>query len=399
VAVIAPSHRDVFRGVTVYEGDAYATPLGSVPVDTDARDCLLDLAPELITSSAAGHRDEHAIEVQIPFLQRLFPGVKLLPLTMLERSQDVCRHFGSVLAELRRTRPILLVASSDLYHGPSVQDCGESDDRTLAAIRRGDPDEFLSGVEKGAHQACGAGPIASILYALRQEGSPAIDVLMHRTSADVTGGDTGYVVGYGAVALASPIRDRADAPDAPGSGTSEPGIDDAELLREARRSIEDGLHGRVTPGEDGPPEAEGGAFVTLWKGNRLRGCIGLTVRRTDLLSTIREVAHGAAFRDPRFDPVTSDELDEITLEISLLSPLRVLADPSPEKIRVGVHGLQISLGGRRGLLLPQVAVEAGWDEERFLRETCRKAGLDKNAWRDPNAVVKTFTARKIREGE
>ncbi len=132
-----------------------------------------------------------------------------------------------------------------------------------------------------------------------------------------------------------------------------------------------------------------GAFVTLWKAGRLRGCIGYVEAQKPLYQTVRECALAASLRDPRFDPVTPEELPALTLEISVLSPL---FDIPVEQIEVGRHGLMISQGVQRGLLLPQVAVEWKWDRERFLEETCMKAGLPPDAWRH-GARIQTFTAQ------
>jgi len=409
VVVLAPSHRETFRGVSVYSGDSYTTPLGDVAIDTDLRDHLKDLAPDTITVGDAGHGDEHAVEVQIPFVQRLFPKSTILPITMLERRGDVCRLLGCALAMLRRERPFLLIASSDLYHGPSLDDCNETDERTLTAIQVGDPDAFLDGIQRGDYQACGAGPIAALLHATMTEHGTEIDILRHGTSADVNGEHSGYVVGYAAIAVGNRTSTKdAPTPDVPNPTHSAvdptPSVEgvtppDRTLLETARQAIEDGLQGRRAHQDRGTAEDSGGVFVTLRKRGRLRGCIGLTRRAEDLLSTVRDAAEGAAFRDPRFAPVDTDELAEIKIEISLLTPLEVLGDVSPNSIRVGRDGLQIELGGQRGLLLPQVPVELGWDETRFLEETCRKADLPADAWMDPKAVIKIFAARKFSEDE
>jgi AmmeMemoRadiSam system protein A len=133
-----------------------------------------------------------------------------------------------------------------------------------------------------------------------------------------------------------------------------------------------------------------GAFVTLKAAGRLRGCIGMVEAHAPLKSTVREMARAAAVGDPRFNPLRAEELDGVSIEISVLSPLRLL--DSPEDIVVGVHGLVVEKGRRRGLLLPQVASEAGWDAETFLSATCEKAGLPRSAWRDEDTRIYAFTA-------
>jgi len=135
---------------------------------------------------------------------------------------------------------------------------------------------------------------------------------------------------------------------------------------------------------------KGGAFVCLYKKGMLRGCIGSFEIDKPLHETVAEVAEAAASQDPRFRPVTVDELPYIELEISALTPLTQIADPGD--VQVGLHGIMIRKGFQSGLLLPQVATERNWDRVRFLEETCRKAGLHKDAWKDRDAEIYVFSA-------
>lgn len=170
------------------------------------------------------------------------------------------------------------------------------------------------------------------------------------------------------------------------------------LLRLAREALAGYLNDGRIPQEEEPAEAirqPCGAFVTLRKGKRLRGCIGVIEAAKPLYQVVRECAVWAGVQDPRFSPVTKDELAGLSLEISALSPLIEII---PEKIEVGEHGLLISHGGMRGLLLPQVATEWKWDARRFLEETCRKAGLPADAWQH-GARIQAFTAQVFEEAD
>ncbi len=166
----------------------------------------------------------------------------------------------------------------------------------------------------------------------------------------------------------------------------------ATLLRAAREAIA----GRLQRQEPAAPPATPalrercGAFVTLHKGGRLRGCIGYVEARKPLLETVREMAVASAFQDPRFPPLGPEELPQVDIEISVLSPLRRIE--SAEEIQVGVHGVMLSRGFNSGLLLPQVATEYGWDRETFLDHTCRKAGLPAGCWRRVDARIEIFSA-------
>ena len=171
-----------------------------------------------------------------------------------------------------------------------------------------------------------------------------------------------------------------------------------ELLRLARQALEESVrHHRLSKVEEhqGPLGEKCGAFVTLHKAGRLRGCIGYVEAVRPLCQTVRECARAAALEDPRFSPVTPDELGSLRLEISALSPLTEIR---PEQVEVGRHGLLISRGFQRGLLLPQVPVEWKWDRERFLSETCLKAGLPTDAWKH-GATIQAFTAQVFSEPE
>jgi AmmeMemoRadiSam system protein A len=173
-------------------------------------------------------------------------------------------------------------------------------------------------------------------------------------------------------------------------------VDERALLHLARQALEDAARHRHLSDLEAPAGVLGencGAFVTLHKGRRLRGCIGYVEASKPLYETVRECALAAALHDPRFDPVTADELTALRLEISVLSPLREIL---PDQIEPGFHGLMVSLGHRRGLLLPQVAVEWKWDRIRFLEEVCAKAGLPRDAWRQ-GAKVQAFTAQVFAE--
>jgi AmmeMemoRadiSam system protein A len=141
-----------------------------------------------------------------------------------------------------------------------------------------------------------------------------------------------------------------------------------------------------TPGLKGP----GAAFVCIHKGKDLRGCIGILEARAPLWETIKRMAVQAAFQDPRFCAIASDELDEIDIEISVLTPLRKIGDPS--EIEIGKHGLFIRRGAWSGLLLPQVATEHNWNREQFLEWTCQKAGLPEKAWKDKDVELYVFSA-------
>ena len=173
--------------------------------------------------------------------------------------------------------------------------------------------------------------------------------------------------------------------------------DKRELLRIARATLREYLTTGFMP--PGAPHRQTlleprGAFVTLHTGGELRGCIGRVDADTPLYLAVEQLAVAASTRDPRFDPLRAEELKDTRIEISVLSTVR---SAKPEEVEIGKHGLVITRGVRRGLLLPQVAVDHGFDREKFLDETCGKAGLPPGAWNEPGTILQIFTADVFRE--
>ncbi len=183
--------------------------------------------------------------------------------------------------------------------------------------------------------------------------------------------------------------------------SSQPALSESakkELLALARATLEAYFAtGRIPECEVVHPELKQrcGAFVSLHCGEDLRGCIGMLSSDVELHRTVQRCTISAAVEDSRFDPVTSGEIEDLTLEISVLSPLQRITNL--ELIEVGRHGLVVSLGNMRGLLLPQVATQYDWDRETFLSQTCRKAGLSTGAWRQPGVVIHIFEAQVFSE--
>lgn len=177
-----------------------------------------------------------------------------------------------------------------------------------------------------------------------------------------------------------------------------------ELLGVARSSITAALQHRPTRTRgalETHPSQEllqpGGAFVTIRIDRELRGCIGYMESHLPLVEVVAEVAAKAALDDPRFPPLMLTELDRASLEISILSPLHRVR--GKDDIQVGTHGLMLELGFSKGVLLPQVATEYGWNAEQFLEAVCRKSGLPGSAWREPDAKISVFSAEVIDEEE
>jgi AmmeMemoRadiSam system protein B/AmmeMemoRadiSam system protein A len=399
VVVLAPSHCESFSYSSIYDGDAYATPLGNLPID-HAFARRLEQTSSSIRISSHGHAvsaqgGEHAIEVQLPWLQQVLGGVQLVPIVMGDHSFEASRALGVALAALMADGETLIVASSDLSHYHPYDDAVRMDHKTLDALADWDYFSMARNFEGRVWEACGGAPIVAAMIASERLGANRAEVLHYANSGD-TAGSRAKVVGYGAAALTKAAHeDEAETP------FSLSDVDKASLLTLARATVEHAVRDQ----QNYEPSAavsealqqERGAFVTLHKRGQLRGCIGFTSARKPLYLTVRDTAQLAALRDPRFSPVSAAELPDLDYEISVLSPLRKVLDV--RRIGVGVHGLLIKRGSHEGLLLPQVPVEQGWDRETFLTYTCNKAGLPPNAWKDDSTDIFSFTAVVFGEKE
>ncbi len=194
VVVISPSHREAFRGVSVYSGDAYETPLGMVRVDTAMRKELLCACP-MAVSTEVGHREEHAVEVQLPFLQETLGEFMLLPIVMGDQDRSTCLELGRALGEILEGKNALVVASTDLSHYHSSRVAEAIERVAVEDVRRFDFEQLMTDLETGTTEACGGGPTVAMMAALRKLGVKHMEVVHHCNSGDVTG-DTRSVVGY-----------------------------------------------------------------------------------------------------------------------------------------------------------------------------------------------------------
>lgn len=404
VIVLAFSHRNAsaYSGVDVPgKLTAYRTPLGEVSIDRKVCDVLL--GDPLFASHPGIDRGEHSLELQLPFLQRVLAygadstGFRLVPLLVGKMSEsDYTAAAHAILPWI--DDETLLVASSDFTHfGPrfgyqpfkeDIPDkLRELGDNAAAPILRCDYDGFAAHLAQTHDTICGKGPIRLLLRVLSMRGGAAGARAAFDTSGNLTGNWTNSVT-YQSIVLT----------ETPGT-LGEP--ERAELLRLARETVTAHLNGKATsqPEVASLPAAllaDGACFVTLENHGRLRGCIGNMIANGPLYQAVIRNAVSAC-RDHRFvdNPVTTSELDQLHIEISYLTPMKRVANP--DEIIVGRHGLHIALDGRRGVLLPQVAYERGWSREEFLAQTCRKAGLTRNAWKRPDAEIRFFTAEVFGE--
>jgi hypothetical protein len=402
VIVIAPFH-GFFKGVSVYSGDAYETPLGEIRIDRALSDKMSQKHPAVYASTVghtgSGGRGEHSLEVQLPFIQIALGKFKLVAMMMGDQEESTIRATAEVIAATTRDKNILLVASTDLSHFHSDQQARRLDKAFEDALIQYDTNRIIGVIASEKTEACGYGPVAAVVEATRRLGGEKIEIISYDTSARATG-DFNEVVGYlSAVVMTAKTLSKSSKTTRVTKAARKTGYSKDEkqfLLKLAQDVVKSKTCGEEFVMPQIPSarlEEKRGVFVTINKRGYLRGCIGLIQARLTLIEGVAEMASAAAFEDPRFPQVTEDELPDLEYEISILTPLVKVNDLND--ITVGRDGLMIKLDLHSGLLLPQVATEYNWDSMTFIEQTCLKAGLPKNSYKDPRAQIYKFTVEKF----
>ncbi len=389
IVVIGPSHQVNFKGSSIWLSGSFRTPLGDIPVDSQlgakivAEEKNIRFLPQAFSK-------EHSIEVQLPFLQAIFKDIKIVTIVMGNTDFDDCKSLAKALNKAIGNRSdILVVASSDMSHYYPYNEAVIMDKRALDFLENFNIQGLWEAGTKRDIELCGLSPVVTALLYSKVKGADTVEVLKYANSGDVTN-DFSAVVGY-----SSALIYKKDSQKGEKQMLSD--IQKKKLLEIARDSLENYIkNGKRVNFSCADPELnqKRGAFVTLTKAGELRGCIGRIVADSPLCEVIAAMAIEASSDDPRFYPVEAAELKDIEIEISVLSPLEKIEDIN--KIEVGKHGLIIKKGFSSGLLLPQVATEYGWDRLTFLEQTCHKAGLPKDAWKQ-GAEIQIFSAEVFSE--
>jgi AmmeMemoRadiSam system protein B/AmmeMemoRadiSam system protein A len=395
VVIIGPSHYEYFDGISVYPQGAWQTPLGNVAVDTELAQALIDQHPKLSFYEPA-FRKEHSVEVQVPFLQIVLDDFKIVPIVTGKLSYENCQILSQALQKILAQREdVLVIASTDMSHDHPYDEAVKIDNLTIREIERINPQSLYYRLVAGEYELCGAAPvIATLLYA-KEQAAQEVKILEYSNSGDITG-DKRRVVGY----LSAAIYSQAGRPKMPNENKDSLNQQQKKRLLEiARKTINE----YVTSGrrcdftEDDPLlSTKMGAFVTIHKQGRLRGCIGNIIGQQPLYLTVRDMAIAAASDDPRFPAASKQELKDLDIEVSVLSQPKRVDDI--EEIKIGLHGVIVKKGFKSGVFLPQVATETGWSREEFLSNLCaHKAGLGADAWKDKDTELYSFTAQVFGE--
>ena len=386
-----------FDGAAVWPAGAWRTPLGQVAIDEELAHRILASSPAFQADRAI-HLEEHSLEVQVPFIQRVLPDVPIVPISIGRPTLDDVQAIADGLAAVLREFPdTLVVTSTDLSHYPHYEDARRVDQASLHAIMSLDPlaleawdEEAMSARTPNLHTTmCGKGPVLVSMLLARAIGAEQVHIIKYANSGDVPEGEQSRVVGYGAIEFV-----KGQPPEL----TAE---DQAALLGLSRATLREYLATRSKPHFEPTSQAmqqPRATFVTLRhkQTHDLRGCRGEVFARYPLWESVQRVSILSATDDPRFRPMAAEELPDIHIEISVLTPMRLAR--SPEEVEVGKHGVMIRKGMHGGLFLPQVPVEQGWDRDEYLSTLCwMKAGLPADAWRKKDVQLYIFEAEVFEE--
>ena len=398
VILVGPSHVEYFPFTSVYPKGGYRVPLGVLKVNEKMAKEIADY-DESIRLSTRGHlqenlpRKEHCLEVQLPFLIKVLKGpFKIVPIIVGEQNYHNGRVLGEAIAKAAKGKNVLIVASSDLSHYYPYETAEEMDHKLISYVQKYDYKGLAHALDRKEVEACGGIPIVATMIAAKKLGAEKVKILDYRNSGD-TAGNKSRVVGYMSAVFYRPELQKKDVRVGVDLGLTR--AEKQELLHIAKVTIQDVVRGKSVPKFHVKSERlkqKRGAFVTINKDHHLRGCIGYILPVKPLYQTVREVAEEAALHDPRFMPVRPDELSHLQIEISVLTVPRRLDRKDISKIKIGRDGLIIRKNGYQGILLPQVATDYGWNRREFLEETCQKAGLPQNAWKDSDTEILIYSA-------
>ncbi len=395
IFIIGSSHVMAFEGASVYNTGDFLTPLGKVAVNKEIANKLK--AEKLFNYPVNAHLQEHSLEVQMPLIQFYFKNnPPVIPIIVATNNTGNIKKIAEILKPWFIPGNLFII-SSDFSHYPSYKTANEVDNATASAIVTGDPKKFLDILKKNANvndpglstSMCGWTSGLLLLY-LAEGSDLEFKKIDYCNSGDSRYGNKDEVVGYNAIALYE--KD-------PGSQTSKKLADEITftdkekelLISLARDNIKSLLYDkkRISVSKETLPEifkTPLGAFVTLKIRGSLRGCIGRFISSEPLYQVVLESSESSAFDDPRFSPLTKEELPKTDIEITVLGPMKKIS--SIKEIVLGRHGIYIKKDIRSGTMLPQVATENHWSVEEFLGYTSRdKAGIGWDGWKDADIYI------------
>ena len=391
IFVLGPSHHVGFEGASIYTDGNFITPLGVVQVNTKLGKQLVENNKILVSRNDA-HQLEHSVEVQLPFLQtRLGRDIRIVPIVLGASSAATCKKIADALRPYFNDNN-LFVISTDFSHYPAYEDAKRADKATAEAIVSRSPDNLISVMEENARKQipnlvtslCGWPCVLTFLYMIEDNPKVTIQIVDHKNSGDASVGEKERVVGYYAMVVTAQSDQKKESFNLTDK-------DKRDLLVLARKTVEQkvGQLDITTPDPSGLSKTlttNCGAFVTLRKRGDLRGCIGRFDATEPLFKVVQQMAIASSTEDYRFSPVEPKEVNQLEIEISVLTPMRRIK--SIDEFELGKQGIYMKKGARAGTFLPQVATETGWTKEEFFGHCAQdKAGIGWNGWKDAELYV------------
>ena len=394
VVLVGFSHKIDFDGIAVFSYEGFKTPLGVLTADKKLAKKISSAHKKIFTYPKA-FENENSIELILPFIQTAFNNPEVLLLALGRQSWENCEILGEALAGvLKDESNFLIIASTDMSHYLSLSLAEKVDASTVDLISAMNPKDLFSACY-GQNCICGLGAVVSTMIAAKKIGANRLEVLKRSTSAEISG-DKERVVGYLSAAM---IKDEIKRKENQEMNELLNSRQKKELLKLVRDTIVLYLSEGKIPERE--PEDEVfktvmGIFVTLRRNRQLRGCIGNIIGTKSLYLGAQDMAIAASTQDSRFPPVTKEELKDIYIEISVLSPLKKITNS--EEIIMGKHGVLVKDNFRSGVYLPQVATETGWNKEEFMNSLCgRKAQMAPDAWKKGKCDIYIFSAEVFGE--
>ncbi len=431
ILLIGPSHYSSFHGISFGNFGSYKTPLGEIAVDPSAKKLLNECS--LIKYHPDAHLHEHSLDIQIPFLQTIFPQSppKIIPLLVGHLEEEDYSILAQCLREFIDDNTVIIISSDFTHYGPrfsyhpfpynnkTKDNIRNLDEQAVQIISELNRKDFISFKNKTGITICGYRPIALLMELLPRDCR--LQQLYYDTSGQITGDFKNSVSYFSLAFFQKSVWERNNSnvtvnqeglntmgkKNTPLQKSNKNNLllssrEKKTLLQLARDTLEKHLahedmsqqletHYSLTSNL----QQHRGAFVTLKNKSKLRGCIGYIQPITSLYETVQQNVINAGTRDSRFPPVKLNELSEIEIEISALSPPKLIS--SYKDIVLGKHGIILKKGVNQAVFLPQVAVEQNWDLAETLRHLSLKAGLSGDAWKNPKAQFQVFIAEIFSE--
>jgi AmmeMemoRadiSam system protein B/AmmeMemoRadiSam system protein A len=356
IIILGPNHTGLGAPFSIMTEGKWQTPLGDVEIDTELAQKLLSASMYLQTDILA-HEREHSIEVQLPFLQYFKKNIKIVPIVLAPAAGEIYKEIGNEIARVigESGKGVIIIASSDMTHYENQASVQRKDKLAIDAILKLEADELISRIARSNITMCGYGPVATLISAAKAMNARRAELVRYQTSGDISG-EYASVVGYAGIIIRKP--------------------GESPLVKLARDTIETLVrHDQVIspPAEPAPEMKEQtGVFVSIHKNGELRGCIGtFEPAYANVASEVIHNAISAATRDPRFDPVTTDELNDLEINVDVLTspePIENKTQLDPKR-----YGCIVERGWKRGLLLPDLEGVNTADQQ--VEICCRKADI------------------------